>query len=146
MKNHAGFTLLELLLAILCAAVVAVAALSLLHVGIRMGGDTLAHMAERQQVQAALTRIETLARDGTIQSVASDGADWALCDASGTPLFSYEPARGTLCTASDAVLLSGLTYATAALDAGSSLLTVTLEAGGTRFESSVLIRVRDPAV
>ncbi len=38
MKNRAGFTLLELLLAILCAAVVAVAALSLLHVGIRMGG------------------------------------------------------------------------------------------------------------
>ncbi len=149
-----GFTLVELLVTILCSSLVMLAAASLMLLGARVEAGTLDNTSDRQTVQIMLTMLEKLAGSGRITEVktvtggtGSDGSagenDWILLrddEGDHVPLVLYNAASGTLTSGAGVVLMDGLTAAKAEMSG--NLLTFTLKTDtNTEYATSVYCRV-----
>lgn len=136
-QSNAGFTLVELLAAILCTSIVTVAAMSFLLMGMRMTGESN-DAAERQQtVRILLTTLENMAGSGRIAEVRTGGQGWAVLDGSSEkPLLQY--ANKAIKSGGGTVLLDGLEASAAKLEG--NLLTVTVRTEKGAYTTSVYCR------
>lgn len=138
-QSNAGFTLVELLMAVLCTSIVTVAAMSFLLMGMRMTGESNDAAGQQQTARILLTMLENMAGSGQIEEVRSGGQGWAVLDgSSGRPLLQY--ANKTIRSGSGTVLMDGLEASTAKLEG--SLLTVTVETEKGAYTTSVYCRTK----
>lgn len=139
-QNEAGFTLIELVVALLCCSVITLAVMTLLLTGIRISRAAEKNTEMQQTVRIVLAALEDMASDGSVHSVAVSDDGWSLLDADGTALLRYSDAQDALLTGDGTALLSGLTDASAALSEGGRLLTVSVTVGGESYELAVYCR------
>lgn len=137
-RSTAGFTLVELLLVILCSSVVTMAAMSFLLMGMRMTGESNDTAQRQQTARIILTMVENLG--GEIQSVTED-ADWKITGTGGSELLAYSNAEKKI-TAHGMTLIDGLEEATAAMNG--QLLSFTLKTGKGSYKTSVYCRTAPP--
>lgn len=120
LERKDGFTLVELVVGIACAAMVMAAAAALLLMGARIQRTLRDEAKEQQTVRIVLTMLEDLVTEGKIEEIktattSEDGFDgWVLCGES-DPLLSYDSAAGALKNG-DNTLLDGLVMATAGIE------------------------------
>lgn len=139
-RHQEGFTLLELVVVMLCTTLVIGAAMTVLLTGLRIERNTQDGLSVQQTAHMVLTLVERLTDDGKVNSVKTVGdQDWMLLDEDNTALLSYNAGSGTLTTAGGAVLMEDVSSATAELSE-EKLLTVALETGGESYAASSLCR------
>lgn len=146
-KNNAGFTLIELVVTLVCCSIVTLAVMTVLLTGTRIGRAAEESSGEQQTVRIVLTALESMISDGTVSGIQATGDDWQLLGAkpeegeSAPVLLSYSGAQGALLTSGGTPLLEGLTGATAKLNENGDLLTVSVELDGEAYTTSVYCRV-----
>lgn len=79
-KNNAGFTLVELVVAMAMAVIVTAAATSVLLMGLRVNRQTADTASQQITVRSLLSIVEKAAADGNIQDVITDYESWQLVD------------------------------------------------------------------
>lgn len=133
----AGFTLVELLVVIVCTSIVTVAAMSFLLMGMRMTGASNDTAEQQQTVRILLTMLENLAGSGQIRAAEPQGSGWAVLDASDNTLLQYED--GAVTSGGGTVLIDGLKSSSMELE--ENLLTVTLRTEKAEYATSVYCRL-----
>lgn len=137
-RSTAGFTLLELLIVILCSSIVTFAAMSFLLLGMRMSGESNDTAEQQQTARMILTLVENLS--GQIKKVDQLGSDgWAITGTSGELL--QHLTGGNTITSNGAVLIDGLEEAKAEMDG--KLLRFTIKTQKATYETSVYCRTAE---
>lgn len=136
-RSTAGFTLVELLVAILCSSVVTLAAMSFLLMGMRMTGESNDTAQRQQTARIILTMVENLG--GEIKGVFSDegGDEWWITGTDGELLHYSEEKKAI--TAHNMTLMDGLETAAATMD-GQRLLQLTITTEKATYTTSVYCR------
>lgn len=124
MKRNDGFTMVELLITIVAAAVVTVAAASLILLGTRIQHASTADASEQQTVRIVMTMLEKMAGSGKIKKVENSYTGWTLTGEADDVLFEY--------VAEEQILYGG------AKKAGGTVLLDGLNGAGVRMEDSLL--------
>ena len=141
MKRNDGFTMVELLVTIAAAAVVTIAAASLILLGVRIQHASTADAAEQQNVRIVLTMLEKMAGNGEISKVDNTFEGWTLKDKNEQVLVAYDADAQTLYSGADssAVLLEKLNGASARMDGKLLRFTFNAVRGGS-YETAIYCR------
>lgn len=146
-KSNDGFTLVELLVGILCAAIVTGAAMTLMLMGARTNRALLDANSEQSTARIITTMVETLASEGSIKTVVTVGDDgWALLNKDGNTVLSYS--NNTVYSTGNAVLMEDVSESSVTLsDEGTTitgcLLNFSLTADESTYKTSVFCRTAD---
>lgn len=143
-RSTAGFTLVELLVVILCSSIVTVTAMSFLLMGMRMTGESNDTAQRQQTTRIILTMLEDLAGSGQIREVRDEGeSGWAVLDGSESsqPLLRYEPDQKTIVSGSGTVLMENITASTAEYHPEQKLLRFTFTSKKAVYETSIYCRM-----
>lgn len=138
-RSTAGFTLVELLVAILCSSVVTLAAMSFLLMGMRMTGESNDTAQRQQTARIILTMVENLG--GEIKDASSSEDGWSITGAD-SELLAYSSENQAI-TAHNMTLIDGLQEGTEATMTG-QLLTLTLTTEKATYTTSVYCRTAPP--
>lgn len=141
MKNNKGFTLIEMLVTILAAAVITAAALSILLLGMRVHQKTSSPAANQSNIGLGISILEDLAAEAAI----TNATDSAVLKKDGV-VFSYSSSKKTVYIGdtSGTPLLSDVSYFEASFDNSKQLLTFKLVINDIEYTSKVYSR-RDPS-
>ena len=131
-RQEEGFTLVELLVSMLCVSIIMVAVMSWLLMGIRVEKSAADTMERQQKTRVVLSLLESMTASGKVSKVQETGAatvgegeepqhgtagfDWALLDDSNRALIRYRAGSGSIVTGSGDVLMGALEYASATFD------------------------------
>ena len=155
MKKTDGFTLVELVVGILCAAVVTGAAISVMLMNARINRTVIDANVDQQDTRIITSLVENLASEGGIASVkyihntASDKTDWALLDgdeSTANSILSYSSKNETISGRDGAVLMSGVLSSSVSISRGvlnGCLLNLSIETKAGQHETSVYCRTSD---
>lgn len=144
MKRNEGFTLIELVVTLVAAALVTFAAASLLLMGTRIQHASNDDMSEQQTVRIVLTLLEDMAGSGDIGKISHTYGGWKLHER-GTfkVLFEYVAEDQTVYqgdAANAAPLLTGLNNAGVTMD--DKLMTLSFDTDrGDRYKTQVYCRI-----
>lgn len=154
-RNDAGFTLIELVVAIAAAIAVTAAATTVLLLAIRVNNQTADTASHHYTVRALLTAMENAAAEGNIKGIISNEDSWYLLGASEEqvaadesvedgknvmrPIFSYDKETETIYT-NETKVLEGVISSSASFS-NDRLLTVSIETKDGVYTSSILCRV-----
>lgn len=140
MRTHQeGFTLLELVVVMLCSTLVIGAAMTILFTGLRVEKKTQEGLSSQQTAYTILTLVEQLTSDGKIREVETVGEeDWILRGQDNGALLTYNSGAQTL-SAGGEVLMEDVSSSSAELT-DEKLLTVSLETEGETYEVSHFCR------
>lgn len=136
LERKDGFTLVELVVGIACAAMVMAAAAALLLMGARIQRTLRDEAKEQQTVRIVLTMLEDLVTEGQIAKVETTDSSWELKDSADTTLLTFE--NGQLLGVGSSVLLDGLTSAEANLHG--NLLNFVFTTDRSTYETSTYCR------
>lgn len=126
MKKTDGFTLLELIVGILCATLITSAAMSLLLMGARTNRSLVDTNSEQQTARILTSMVESLASEGGIKTVEVQGnlihgegedhgdRDWALLGDTGT-ILSYSFDNQTIYSSGNTPIMEGVISSTLTL-------------------------------
>lgn len=142
MKRNEGYTLVELMVVILVAAIVMAAGTTVLLMGIRMHKASTEQATRQINTRIVLSALEELASETEIQKpeVAESGS-WWVRNGAGKPIFSYNADAESIFPGEETTnpLLTEVTDAT--VDLMGTLLTITVTIDGTEYTSSVYCRL-----
>lgn len=147
MRKSDGFTLVELLVGILCAAIVTGAAMTLMLMGARTNRALLDANSEQTTARIITTMVDKLASEGSIKTVVTVGDHgWALLDEDGATILSYSDT--TIYSTGNTVLMENVTESKVTLsDEGTTitgrLLDFSLTADEGTYKTSVFCRTAD---
>lgn len=136
-RSTAGFTLVELLLAILCSSVVTLAAMSFLLMGMRMTGESNGTAQRQQTARIILTMVENLGGEIKRVSPDEDGDGWSITGTDDRELLRYSSEKQAI-TSHSMTLIDGLNGAEATMNGQLLHLTITTEKAA--YETSVYCR------
>ena len=159
-RNNDGFTLVELLVTIVVASIVAAAAGTVLLMGIRLNANSTNTAQRQNTTRVFLTMIENLGSNGTLDNVVSDGFDeegltddkpidvrWYVEGEDDKILFYYDPDADTIYSGGEitaAVYTPGVPLMegvkSSYIEKADNFLTVTLETEDGEYSSSVYCR------
>lgn len=133
-----GFTLVELVVGLLCCSVVTLGAVTLTLAGLRVQAKAADNAGQQQTARIVLTLMENLAASGKVTSVEQVGDSWTLWggDSGNDALLQYRD--GTITTGGTA-LLDGLSNA--AVELKGQLLTLTVNTGEETWATSAYCRM-----
>lgn len=143
-KHNAGFTLIELVVAMAIAVVVTAAATTVLLMGLRINRQTGDTASQQMTVRTLLNVMEDVAADGKITDVHSDYSSWALVekvDETENAIFSYDAETQTIYT-NGAPVLEGVIASNAILEG--QLLSISIETKDGIYTSSIYCRTAEP--
>lgn len=148
--NNDGFTLVELLVTIVVASIVAAAAGTVLLMGIRLNANSTNTAQRQNTTRVFLSVMEDLASEGTIDKVVDQPDHWYVAENDGENvkiLFYYDSETGTIYSGGT---LSGTTYSAGTpmmeeviashITENDSLITVAIETEDGSYSSSVYCR------
>lgn len=151
MKKTDGFTLVELVVGILCAAVVTGAAISVMLMNARINRTVIDANVDQQDTRIITSLVENLASEGSIASVKyvhtnNNKTDWALLDgdeSTANSILSYSSKNETISGRDGAVLMSGVLSSSVSISRGvlnGCLLNLSIETKAGQHETSVYCR------
>ena len=143
-KRNEGLTLVELMVAILVAAIITTAATTIMLLGLRVNRHSTETAQTQYTARTVLTVLENLASEGTIVKVEahSNPNTWSVQDKDGNELLSYNDTDKAIFIGSEkdkTPLLKDVT-ASHILYTADGLLTFAMETGGETYTSSVYCR------
>ncbi len=139
-KSKAGFTLIELVVAMAAAAIVIAAAGSVLLLGLRVENRSRDTARDRQTVNTVLSVTEEVAAEGELRRIERNGESWQLILDSGEILLEYRAEDGELLMGGS-VLMDELLAASVSVDG--KLLTVEIETLQESYSTAIYCRVGD---
>lgn len=157
MKKTDGFTLVELVVGILCAAVVTGAAISVMLMNARINRTVIDANVDLQNARIVTTLVERLASEGNIASLQISGEpgvdengnyedgyrSWELYDNSDNVILSFSPAREAIYGRNNSILMENVKASALTLSPsaeGGCLLGFSIYSGGKLFETTVYSR------
>lgn len=150
-KHNAGFTLIELVVAMAIAVIVTAAATSVLLMGLRVNRQTGDTASQQITVRSLLNVMEDVAADGNIKEVVSDipaqngeakeYGSWALIDTTDNLIFNYDAETQTIFTNGTPVLESVI--ASNVIMEG-QLLSISIETKDGIYSSAIYCRTAEP--
>lgn len=147
LREKDGFTLVELLVSILCCSIITFAAMSLTLTGMRVEVRAEEAVTQQQTARIVLSLVERLAGSGEVRSVenlstvAGQQGDWTIWGGTEEDPFAvlrYHAGTGTLTTGDGAPLMEGVTQAGAAMEG--RLLRFTFTSGEQAYRIAVFCR------
>ncbi|MBQ8590107.1 MAG: CHAP domain-containing protein [Firmicutes bacterium] len=142
-RRNDGFTLVELVVSILCATLVMGAVLTWLLVGIRIEKSAADTMEQQNKTRVIMSLMESMASNGKVVKVykAEEGQlDWALLDEEGAALLQYDADQKKIISGKGNVLIEQLDNATADFDTAKSLLKLSLTVNNQTYSTDVFCR------
>lgn len=150
-KHNAGFTLIELVVAMAIAVIVTAAATSVLLLGLHANRQTGDTASQQITVRSLLNVMEDVAADGNIKEVVSDipaqngeakeYGSWALIDTTDNLIFHYDAEIQTIFTNGTPVLESVI--ASNVIMEG-QLLSISIETKDGIYSSAIYCRTVEP--
>lgn len=150
-KHNAGFTLIELVVAMAIAVIVTAAATSVLLMGLQINRQTGDTASQQITVRSLLNVMEDVAADGNIKEVLSDipaqngeakeYGSWALIDTTDNLIFHYDAETQTIFTNGTPVLESVI--ASNVIMEG-QLLSISIETKDGIYSSAIYCRTVEP--
>jgi len=150
MKKTDGFTLVELMVGILCAALVSGAIITFMLMGVRTSNSVIDANADQRNAKIVITMMENLASEGSIGAVEYVGnesnPDWTIYDGpidnGGSPILSYSVTSQSLRGRNGSVLMEGVLASSVTVDDEQpNLLTFKIKTESNEYESSVYCRL-----
>lgn len=140
-SGSSGFTLVELMIGLLCCSLVTLGAVTLTLTGLRVEAKAVDDAGRQQTARIVLTLLEDLASSGQVTTVRAEGGGWALLggESGGDVLLRYRAGAGTIATGGGAALLDGLSDAD--IELNGSLLTLTVSTGKETWTTSAYCRM-----
>lgn len=114
MKKTDGFTLVELMVGIVCSALVTGAIITFMLMGVKTTRSVIDANADQRNAKIVITMMENLASEGSIGSVEyvdddpSINRDWTIFDQTPSPLLSYSTSSQSLRGRNGSVLMEGV--------------------------------------
>ena len=115
MKKDNGFTLIELVVGILCSALVTGAIITFMLMGLSTNKSVVDANVDQQNARIMLTMVENLASEGAIHSIDyigedsnSDTRDWSILDSLGSAVLSYSASSQSLRGRNGTLLMTGI--------------------------------------
>ena len=141
-KRSGGFTLVELLVTVGAASIVAIAVSTVLLLGLRVNHVTMQTAQRRQNARIVMTMVENLASSGVITDVYGSGGNWVIKGADGAPILRWENGRIKTGAGAGGVLLEDVEESAVYVrqSSGKDLLVLTLTVDGTAYRSTVYCR------
>ncbi len=150
-KHNAGFTLIELVVAMAIAVVVTAAATSVLLMGLRVNRQSSDTASQQITVRTLLSVMEDMASEGNIKEVVSnvpsaegepdEYGSWMLKDKDGRIVFQYNATEQKIYT-NDTPVLENVIASNAILEG--QLLSISIETKDGVYTSSVYCRTAEP--
>lgn len=140
-KRNEGLTLVELMVAILVAAIITTAATTIMLLGLRVNRHSTETAQTQYTARTVLTVLENLASEGTIASVVSTPESWKVLSAEDKILLSYDSSDKAIFTGDGegkVPLLEDVVASNVVFKDG--LLTFALETADGSYTSSVFCR------
>lgn len=134
MKHNDGFTLVEMLVAIVAGTIVTAAAATVLLLGMRMNAHASKMTTRQNQVRIGLTVLGTMAKENANIGAVTTDSGWEV-KSGDEVLYTYDSGDHTISTKSDVVLLENVTASTADYD--DKLLTIKITIDGETYQSAV---------
>ncbi len=151
LRRNDGFTLAELLITIVVGSIVALAATTVLLLGLRLNSSSSQTAESQNTTRIFLAVMEEMASNGEIRKVVSRGNGWMIegdTDAEGNSkvLFRYEKGAKSIFTGTEETVLME-DVISSSIDLDENILTVGVETEDGAYTSSVYCRsitISDP--
>lgn len=155
-RKQEGFTLVELLIAIMTGSIVTLAAATVLLLGLRLNHASSGTATRQNNARILISVLESMAAEGDIQKVdftakkeeLPDGTvvvkhnDWIVSDADNKPLFSYSQADQTVYTETGGTKTPLVEDVLSSyVDLEGNLLTVSITTADETYMSSIYCRM-----
>ena len=151
-KRNAGFTLIELVVAMAIAVVVTAAATTVLLMGLRVNRQSADTASQQMTVRTLLSVMEDMASEGNIKEVVSNVpaeegqpeqyGSWMLKDKDDRTVFWYNATEQMIYT-NDVPVLEGVIASNAIMEG--QLLSISIETEDAVYTSSIYCRTAEPA-
>lgn len=160
-RFDSGFTLVELVVSMLCVSIVMIGVMTWLLVGIRVEKSAADTMERQQTARVVISLLESMTSSGKVSQVRetgavtvnvgdddisleehSGGSDWALLDDDGNVLVRYRAGSGSIVSGGGNVLMDGLESASAKFDTNANLLKLTMVADGKEYATDIFCRTK----
>lgn len=138
MKRNDGFTLVELLCAIVAGSIVTAATATILLLGLRLNANANEMATQDNQAMICLTVMENMIKSKKVDSVVADKVIVKIDDSNSEALFTYYELDKKIVASSGAVLLEGVDGCEFLLENG--LLTIKLTLKETPFIKTICPR------
>lgn len=144
MKRNEGFTLVELLVAMVVGSIVTLAATSVLLLGLRYNAISIGAAQRQNTTRIIMSLLEGVASEGQIKGVESNLQGWTVLGTDDFSILSYDGGKKVIYTSdSDSPLLEGV-YASYIELNSDNLLTVYVETEDGTYTSSIYCRMNKP--
>ena len=156
MKKTDGFTLVELMVGILCAALVSGAIATFMLMGLRTNRTVIDSNVEQQNARIIMTMVESLASEGSITRLKVDGIlnsttddgsrSWTLYgenDSGEIKILSYDHQSNSILSHGSTVLMEGVTASMLSMSPspmGGCLLGIAIQTDEAFYQTSVYNR------
>ena len=137
-RNQEGFTLVELLVTIVVGSLVTFAATTVLLLGLRINNRSTQTVVRQNTARVVITMLENLAAEGEISKIEYDAAKWAVKNAAGNTLVSYNSADQVISTGNTS-LVEGVTASHISLN-DKGVLTFSMEKDEVSYNTAVYCR------
>ena len=142
LRKQEGFTLVELLIAIVTGSIVALAATTVLLLGLRLNNSSSGTATRQNNARILLSVLESMAAEGDIQQVGYQLEDqvyngWVVRDETDKVLFSYSQSTHTV-YAGETPLMEDILFSY--VDLEGNLLTVSITTKDETYMSSIYCR------
>ena len=147
-KSQAGFTLIELVVSIACAAIVSAAAISLMYLGSKIFVKANNSVENQQNASVVLELLEDLANSGEIKDIEAEGDGWSVIssysdDDEVIPL-TYDVDAQTISTGNgNNVVLENVAASDISYDQENALLELSITIDDDTYSTSVYCRTSD---
>ena len=160
MRKTDGFTLIELMVGIVCSALVTGAIITFLLMGMNTNRSVLDANKNQRNAKIIVSMVENLASEGSIAKLEVDGVltvddgepiddgnrSWTLFDASGDEILYFSPEAKTICGRGGSVLMEGINASMLSLSKsplGGCILGFGIQTEDSFYETSVYTRVSE---
>lgn len=104
LKKQDGFTMVELLVAILCGTMVMAVALTMLLVGLRLRAGSYMTAQQQHELRVVSSVLRQLTEEEVATELVTEGEAWRLNDKEGGLLLAYVPSEEQIVTQSGALM------------------------------------------
>lgn len=144
-KRNDGFTLVELLCAIVAGSIVTAATATILLLGLRLNANATNTATRDNQVVIGLSVLGDLAKENDIEVTREATGAWSVKDKTGNVLYSYQSGNpGAICVSGNTPLIENVQAASIDGPDATGLLKIVLTVDDEQYPLAVYCRMFTP--